>query len=85
MGTVLVARGDEVLFEGRYGFADVEHQVEHTRASVFRIGSLTEQFTAAAVLDLADRGLVQLDDPLARCAASQGTCSAASATWRSRS
>jgi CubicO group peptidase (beta-lactamase class C family) len=66
MGTVLVARGDEVLFEGSYGFADLEHQVEHTRDSVFRIGSLTKQFTATAVLDLAYRGLVQLDDPLAR-------------------
>lgn len=66
MGTVLVARGDEVLFEGSYGFADLEHDVEHGSDSVFRIGSLTKQFTAAAVLDLADRSLVQLDDPVVR-------------------
>lgn len=47
-----------------YGRADIENDVRATPHTVYRIGSLTKQFTAAAVLLLAERGALRLDDTL---------------------
>lgn len=64
--SIAVARGSTVLLAKGYGLADLENAVPVTDASVFRIASLTKQFTAAAVLELAERGRLSLDDDLAR-------------------
>jgi CubicO group peptidase (beta-lactamase class C family) len=45
-----------------YGMADLEHAVANTPATVFEAGSVSKQFTAAAVLLLVERGQVALDD-----------------------
>jgi CubicO group peptidase (beta-lactamase class C family) len=45
-----------------YGMADLEHNVANTPSTVFEAGSVSKQFTAAAVLLLVDRGQVSLDD-----------------------
>jgi CubicO group peptidase (beta-lactamase class C family) len=45
-----------------YGMADLEHAVANTSATVFEAGSVSKQFTAAAVLLLVQRGQVSLDD-----------------------
>jgi CubicO group peptidase (beta-lactamase class C family) len=45
-----------------YGMADLEHSVANTPATVFEAGSVSKQFTAAAVILLVDRGQVSLDD-----------------------
>jgi CubicO group peptidase (beta-lactamase class C family) len=45
-----------------YGMADLEHAVANTPATVFEVGSVSKQFTAAAVLLLVERGQVSLDD-----------------------
>ena len=66
MGAVLVARGDEVLFQGGYGKADLELDVPNTTESVFRLGSLTKQFTAAAILQLQEQGLLDINDTVDR-------------------
>jgi CubicO group peptidase (beta-lactamase class C family) len=66
MGTVLVARGDEVVFSKAYGSANLEWNVPNTLDAKFRIGSMTKQFTAAAVLLLEERGKLTLDDPIKR-------------------
>ncbi len=63
-GTVLVACRGEVLISEGYGVAQAEHDVPHTRATKFRIGSITKSFTAAAVLLLAEEGRLRLDDPI---------------------
>src|SRR5215472_13015117 len=54
--------GQQVLVAS-YGMADLEHSVSLTPASVFEPGSVTKQFTAAAVLLLAQDGKLSLDDP----------------------
>jgi CubicO group peptidase (beta-lactamase class C family) len=59
-----VRRGGTVLAEGAFGFADLENRVRAGIDTVYAIGSLTKQFTAAAVLLLADEGKLSLDDPL---------------------
>ena len=64
MGAVLVARGDEVLHQGGYGKANLELDVPNTPETVFRLGSLTKQFTAAAILQLQDQGRLNVNDTL---------------------
>jgi CubicO group peptidase (beta-lactamase class C family) len=62
MGSVLVARADEVLLNQGYGMANLEHGIANTPQTKFRLGSITKQFTAAAVLQLQERGLLQVND-----------------------
>ena len=52
MGTVLVARGDEVLLSEGYGSANLEWDIANTPSTKFRLGSVTKQFTAASILIL---------------------------------
>lgn len=61
---ILVARGDTVLFRGARGEADIGTHAALRPDSVFRIGSVTKQFSAAALLTLVDDGRARLDDPL---------------------
>jgi len=75
MGAVLVARGDQVLFSKAYGFANLEWNIPNTTTTKFRIGSVTKQFTAAAILLLAERGKLKLDDPI------KNFCPDAPAAW----
>lgn len=63
---VLVARGDSVLYRGARGLASVELSVPLAADQVFRIGSVTKQFSAAALLTLVEGGKVSLDDPLSK-------------------
>ena len=65
MGSVLVARDGAVVFEKSYGFANVEWRIPNTPDTKFRIGSLTKQFTAAAILLLEDRGKLKVEDTIA--------------------
>ena len=62
---VLVVRGDEVLYRGARGEADVYADIPLTPDDRFRIGSVTKQIAAAGLLTLVDAGKVALDDPLA--------------------
>jgi CubicO group peptidase (beta-lactamase class C family) len=64
MGTVLVARGSDVILSKGYGSANLEWDVPNTPATKFRLGSITKQFTAASILLLEERGKLQLDDPI---------------------
>lgn len=65
-GAVLVAVGGEVVLEEGYGTADRETGRPVTAGTVFTVGSITKQFTAAAILALADRGALSVDDPIGR-------------------
>ena len=62
MGTVLVARGEDVLFSKAYGFANLEWKIPNALDGKFRIGSVTKQFTAAAILLLEERGKLSTND-----------------------
>lgn len=65
-GVVLVSRGDRVVFEKAYGLADRSFGVPNTTTTKFHIASLSKPITAAAVLLLADRGMLALTDPVSR-------------------
>ena len=57
-------RRGEFVFRGAYGMANLDHGVPLTADSVFRMASVSKQFTAAAVLAAEDRGLLSLEDPI---------------------
>ncbi|WP_312161780.1 serine hydrolase domain-containing protein [Phenylobacterium sp.] len=65
-GVVAAMRQGEVVFARGYGLANLETGTPIASDSVFRIGSITKQFTAAAVLLLAEDGKLSLDDPVSR-------------------
>lgn len=65
-GTVLAAKEGEVIVREGYGMANVELEVPNTPQTVFRIGSVTKPLTALAMIQLADRGAIRLEDPVSR-------------------
>lgn len=64
--TVLVARGNQLLYKGARGQASIELGVPMQPDSLMRIGSVTKQFAAATLLKQIDAGKASLDDPLAK-------------------
>jgi CubicO group peptidase (beta-lactamase class C family) len=63
---VLASRDGKVLFEGGYGLADLPHAGPVTTQTKFRIGSITKQFTAAAILKLQEQGKLSVTDQLSK-------------------
>lgn len=61
-----VARDGHPILERAYGMADLEQDRPNTPATIFEAGSVSKQFTAAAVLLLAQEGRLSLDDPIRR-------------------
>ncbi len=66
MGTVLVAEDDHTLLDKGYGMADLEWNIPNTPAVMFRLGSLTKQFTATLILLLQQDGKLHIEDPIAK-------------------
>ncbi len=63
-GAVLVAYKGNIIYKKAFGYADREWKLPNTVETKFEIGSLTKQFTAAAILQLAEQGKLRLDDKL---------------------
>src|SRR5712671_4473271 len=66
MGSVLVARDGKILFEKGYGLANAEWNIPNTPQTKFRLGSITKQFTATAILQLAEQGKLAVADPVSK-------------------
>lgn len=65
-GAVLLARGDDVLLERAHGLASRAFDVPNRVDTRFNVGSMNKMFTAVAIAQLHERGLLDFDDPLAR-------------------
>ncbi|NQZ06163.1 MAG: beta-lactamase family protein [Algicola sp.] len=65
-GSVIVIKQGEVFFQASYGLADMEHAVKNTPDTVFKMASITKEFTAVAVLMLIHEGKVTLQDPICK-------------------
>ena len=59
-----IAKDDAILCSRGFGLANVEWNIPVDDEAVFRIGSITKEFTAVAILLLVDDGEIALDDPL---------------------
>jgi CubicO group peptidase (beta-lactamase class C family) len=64
--SIAVVRGDEILWAEAFGKSDLELDVVSTPAHRFRLGSVSKVFVATLAADLATRGVVDLDAPIAR-------------------
>lgn len=65
-GVVLVGKGNRILFEQGYGWANLEDSVRNTPATRLTIASIGKMFTATAIGQLMSSGKLKLDDTLAR-------------------
>ena len=59
--SIAIARGQDIVLEKTYGRADIENNVPAGNDTIYRIASITKQFTAAAILRLVEQGRVDLD------------------------
>ena len=64
--SVVIAEGNDIVLQEGYGLANVELGVPITPDTIFRVGSVTKQFTGAAIMLLEQRGELSVDDPISR-------------------
>lgn len=65
-GSLLVAKGDSIIFQKSYGFADHNLGLKNNKGTKYLIGSITKPFTAYAVLLLEKNGLLSINDKLSK-------------------
>lgn len=65
-GALLVRKAGEVVYQNKWGYADVAAGVPVEYDSIYRMMSMTKPVTAVGILKLMDRGLITLDDPLSK-------------------
>jgi CubicO group peptidase (beta-lactamase class C family) len=65
-GCVLVAKDGEVLYAKAFGEANKDHHVPNTLQTKFNIGSIGKTFTGVAIMQLAERGLLDVEDPVSK-------------------
>lgn len=63
---VLVMKGDKIVFDKGYGIADIETRAKIDGNTFFNIASVSKQFTATAVMQLAEQGVLSLEDPVSK-------------------
>ena len=61
---IAVARHGEVVWEGAYGYADATRRAPFTPETVFRSGSMGKTYTAGAIMQLVEQGVIGLHAPI---------------------
>jgi CubicO group peptidase (beta-lactamase class C family) len=64
--SVLIARDGKILYQKGFGYADVGNRVPVTPETKFRIGSITKQFIASAILKMQEEGKLSVEDRLSK-------------------
>ena len=62
--SIAVVRGGDIVYARGFGLSDIAAKAPVTASTPFAIGSISKQFTAAAILLLANDGKLSIDDPL---------------------
>lgn len=65
-GSLLIAYKGRIIFQHGYGLANREKVIQNKESTRFKIGSVSKQFTAAAIMKLAEQGKLQLDHSITR-------------------
>lgn len=65
-GSALVAKDGKILLAKGYGMANEEHDIPNKPNTKFRLGSITKQFTAVAILQLQEQGKLNVQDPVSK-------------------
>lgn len=63
-GTILIADNGAIVYEKSYGYSDFENKMPNSSETIFKIGSITKQFTAMAIMMLQEYGKLKLEDKL---------------------
>jgi CubicO group peptidase (beta-lactamase class C family) len=63
-GVVLIAKKGHIIYQKSFGLSDLESGIPMKPAMIFRIGSITKQFTAIAILQLVEQGKISLQDSI---------------------
>ncbi|HEX3249835.1 MAG TPA: serine hydrolase domain-containing protein [Pyrinomonadaceae bacterium] len=63
-GSALVAENGKVVYKEAFGMANMEWNIPNTPDTKFRLGSITKQFTATAILQLVEQGKIKLNGKL---------------------
>jgi CubicO group peptidase (beta-lactamase class C family) len=64
--SVLVAKDGKIVYKKAFGYQNIEQKIAATPETKFRIGSITKQFTAAAILKLQEEGKLKVTDKLSQ-------------------
>jgi CubicO group peptidase (beta-lactamase class C family) len=64
--SVAVVTGDNILWSSGYGFADIERRIPADSRTQYSGCSIAKLFTATAVMQLAEKGRIALDEPVAK-------------------
>jgi CubicO group peptidase (beta-lactamase class C family) len=59
---VLIAKNDSIIYEKAFGVANIELNVPMKPGMIFRLGSITKQYTAVSILQLVEQGKISLQD-----------------------
>src|SRR5947209_6577479 len=65
-GSVMVARDGKPIFRQGFGMANREWNMPNGPGTKFRLGSITKQFTATAILQLVEAGKLKTGDPISK-------------------
>jgi CubicO group peptidase (beta-lactamase class C family) len=65
-GAILLARDGRVLLSKGYGMANLEDETPNAPRTKFRLGSITKQFTAVAILKLQEQGKLSVQDAVCK-------------------
>lgn len=65
-GAVIIAKDGAPIFKKASGMSDVEHQIPNQLDTRFNIGSMNKMFTAVAILQLAEKGKLNVKDPVGK-------------------
>lgn len=61
---IAVAKDGKIIWEEAFGWADRERKVKATSHTIYPVASLSKSITATGLMVLAERGLINLDDPV---------------------
>jgi D-alanyl-D-alanine carboxypeptidase len=65
-GVLLVAKGNQILFQGAYRKASIAYDRDNQTDTKFNVASVGKMFTGVAIVQLAERGLTSYTDPIAK-------------------
>lgn len=63
---VMVIRDSDIIYSRGFGYANLQKRIPVTAMSTFRLGSVSKQFTAMAIMVLAEAGKLDYDDPVVK-------------------
>src|SRR5690606_15522884 len=63
-GIILIAKKGAIVYQSAFGFADFEKKIKNKIDTKFLIGSATKSFTAIAIMQAKEQGLLELHEPI---------------------